>query len=407
MKSKSRTFKMTSAIALSASALGLLAWITPANYYQLIQENDLIRSLKKKLTAFNEQMPEDRVYMQFDKPMYEPGDNIWFSAFVRDATTLKPSSKSDIVHVEFLNPKGTVEKSINIIAKNGVAAGDFALDNEALGGIYKVRAYTNWMKNEGENNAFEKQVQVQDVVLPNLKMKLDFEKKAFGAGDQVVAKLELNTNENKPLANYKIKFVANLDGKQFTTSQDLTDADGLTFVKFNLPKELKTNDGLLNVMIEYNGSTESISRSIPIVLNKIKLQLFPEGGDLVNGLESKVAFRALNEFDKPADIEGEVMDGKGKQMATFSSFHQGMGAFNFTPQPNEKYTVKITRPENITETYTMPEAANRGYSMSINNSAKGEVAVTISTTETEDLSVVAQVRNKIYYSTVVNAFTGK
>jgi hypothetical protein len=49
MKRKSRSFKMTSAIALSASALGLLAWITPANYYQLIQENDLIRSLKKKL----------------------------------------------------------------------------------------------------------------------------------------------------------------------------------------------------------------------------------------------------------------------------------------------------------------------------------------------------------------------
>jgi hypothetical protein len=245
------------------------------------------------------------------------------------------------------------------------------------------------------------------VVLPNLKMKLDFEKKAFGAGDQVVAKLELNTNENKPLANYKIKFVANLDGKQFTTSQDVTDADGLTFVKFNLPKELTTNDGLLNVMIEYNGSTESISRSIPIVLNKIKLQLFPEGGDLVNGLESKVAFRALNEFDKPADIEGSVLDEKGKQVATFSSFHQGMGAFNFTPQPNEKYTVKITRPENITETYAMPEAAKRGYSMNVNNSAKDEVAVTISTTETEDLSIVAQVRNKIYYSTVVNAKKGK
>jgi len=27
---------------------------------------------------------------------------------------------------------------------------------------------------------FEKELQVQDVVLPNLKMKLDFERKAFG-----------------------------------------------------------------------------------------------------------------------------------------------------------------------------------------------------------------------------------
>lgn len=407
MKVKSRSFKLLSAVTLGTSALALMAWISPANYYQLVEENDFIRSLKKKLTTFNEKQPEDRLYLQFDKPMYEPGDNIWFSAFIRDAATMKASGKSDIVHVEFLNPKGTIEKSINIIAKNGVAAGDFQLDQEALGGIYKVRAYTNWMKNEGENNAFEKPLQVQDIVLPNLKMKLDFEKKAVGAGDEVVAKLELNTNENTPLSNYKISFVANLEGAQYLAKQGTTDADGLTYIKFNLPKELKTNDGLLNVMIDYNGSTESISRSIPIVLNKIKLQLFPEGGDLVSGLQSKVAFRALNEFDKPADIEGVVLTEKGAQVAAFSSFHQGMGAFNFTPQNGEKYQVKITRPENITETYTMPEALSRGYSMNVDNSSKGEMALTVSTTETEELSLVAQVRNKIYYSTTVDAKKGK
>lgn len=407
MKIKSRSFKLVSAVTLGTSALALMAWISPANYYQLVEENDFIRSLKKKLSTFNEKQPEDRLYLQFDKPMYEPGDNIWFSAFIRDAATMKASGKSDIVHVEFLNPKGTIEKSINIIAKNGVAAGDFQLDQEALGGIYKVRAYTNWMKNEGENNAFEKPLQVQDIVLPNLKMKLDFEKKAVGAGDEVVAKLELNTNENTPLSNYKISFVANLEGTQYLAKQGTTDADGLTYIKFNLPKDLKTNDGLLNVMIDYNGSTESISRSIPIVLNKIKLQLFPEGGDLVSGLQSKVAFRALNEFDKPADIEGVVLTEKGVQVASFSSFHMGMGAFDFTPKADEKYQVKITRPENITETYTLPEALSRGYSMNVDNSLKGEVALTVSTTETEELSLVAQVRNKIYYSTTVDAKKGK
>lgn len=403
-----RTFnskKLSQVVVLSITLLALVAWIAPSNVYQLAMENDFIRSLKKKLSTYNEQKPEDRVYLQFDKPMYEPGDNIWFSAFIRDAATMKPSGKSDIVHVEFINPKGTIEKTINIIAKNGVAAGDFNLDAEALGGIYKVRAYTNWMKNEGENNAFEKQIQVQDVVLPNLKMKLDFEKKAFGSGDEVVAKLELNTNENKPLSNYKIKFVANLDGQQIISKADVTDEDGLRYIKFNLPKDLKTNDGLLNVMIDYNGSTESISRSIPIVLNKIKLTLFPEGGDLVNGLESKIAFRAMNEFDKPADIEGIVLTEKGIQVASFSSFHQGMGAFNFMPKSNEKYIVKITKPENITENYSLPEALPRGYIMNV-DALKNEVSLTINTTETEELSIVAQVRNKVYYSTVVDANKG-
>ncbi len=405
MQPKKRSFKLLSAFTLSVIALSLLAWISPANYYQLMQENDLIRSLKKKLTSYNEQMPEDKMYLQFDKPMYEPGDNIWFSAYVRDAATMKASAKSDIVHVELLNPKGTVEKIITIIAKNGVAAGDFNLDAEALGGMYKIRAYTNWMKNEGEQNVFEKQVQVQEVVLPNLKMKLDFEKKAFGAGDGVVAKLELNTNENKPLANYKIKLVASLDGKQFIAKADATDENGLQYLKFDLPKELKTNDGLLNVMIDYNGTTESISRSIPIVLNKISVQLFPEGGDLVNGQESRVAFRALNEFNKPADIEGVVLNDKDKEVASFSSFHMGMGNFTFVPKANEKYHLKITKPENITETYNLPEALPRGYVMNVQASAD-EIALNINSTENEELSIVARARNKMYYSTVVDAKKG-
>src|ERR1051325_1278824 len=105
MQQKKRSLKLLSAITVSAATLALVAWISPSNYYQMMMDNDLIRSLKKKLTAYNEQLPEDRLYLQFDKPLYEPGDNIWFSAFIRDAATLKPSGKSDIVHVDFLNPK--------------------------------------------------------------------------------------------------------------------------------------------------------------------------------------------------------------------------------------------------------------------------------------------------------------
>jgi len=406
----SKTKKTSSLFALAIAATSLLAWVTPSDYYQSLVENDLIRSIKEKLSAYNKHLPEERLYLQMDKPMYEPGDDIWVSAYVRDGISLKASKNSDIVHFELINPKGTVEKKISVIAKNGKAAGDFSLDKEALGGLYKIRAYTNWMKNEsgagGEENVFEKEIQVQDVVLPALKMKLDFERKAFGAGDEVIAKLELNTNENKPLADHKIKFIASLNGSKLIDKGDVTDENGIQYIKFQLPAELKSNDGLLNIMIDYNGSTESISRSIPIVLNKIKLTLFPEGGDMIQGLDNTVAFNALNEFGKPADIEGVVLTEKGSRVVTFSSYHQGMGAFKINPQPNEKYHVKITKPEGIKETFLLPESLERGYNMSVDNSKEGEVSVNINSTEKEALAVVAQVRGKVYYSTLIDAKPG-
>jgi hypothetical protein len=401
-----KTKKMSYLLMAAALITAATSWMVPDGYFQAALENDLIKALRKKLAEYNTHLPEDRLYLQTDKPFYEPGDDIWFSAFVRDGASLKPSGKSDIVCVELLSPKGTIEKKINIIAKNGKAAGDFNLDKEALGGLYKIRAYTNWMKNEGEDNYFVKDIQVQEVVLPNLKMKLDFEKKAFGAGDQVIAKLELNTNENKPLADHKIKFMANLNGVRIVENVDVTDENGMQYIKFTLPKKLTSNDGLLNVMIDYNGSTESISRSIPLILNTVKFTMYPEGGDLVYGIENNVAFRALNEFGKAADVEGIVLTEKGSKVASFSSFHMGMGAFKLNPQPDEKYLVKITKPEGIEQTFTLPEALERGYIMNIDNSKPGEIGVNVSSTESEELALVAQVRGKMYYSTIINSLGG-
>jgi alpha-2-macroglobulin-like protein len=401
-----KTTKTGAIFVLALATSSVLAWITPTEYFNAVIENDFIRSLKDKLTEYYSKLPEERVYVQLDKPMYEPGDDIWISAYVRDGQSLKPSSKSDIIHIELINPKGTVEKKISLIGKNGKASGDFNLDKEALGGLYKIKAYTNWMKNEGEENSFIKEIQVQEVVLPALKMKLDFQRKAFGAGDEVIAKLELSTNENKPLANHKIKYVANISGHKIADLSDITDEEGVKYVKFTLPKNLKSNDGLLNIMIDYNGSTESISRSIPIVLNNIKFIMYPEGGDMVCGLNSNVAFKALNEFGKPADVEGVVITEKGSQVASFSSFHQGMGSFQVNPQPNEKYFVKITKPEGIAEMFRLPEALERGYSMNVDNSKSEVLNVTINSTETDNLAMVAQVRGKVYYSTLVDVKPG-
>jgi uncharacterized protein YfaS (alpha-2-macroglobulin family) len=401
------TIKTTLKIsAVTVIAGALLAWATPSRYFQQALENEFIKGLKKKVTAYNEEFPEDRVYLQLDKPMYEPGETIWFSAHVLNSKNMLASDKSDILHVEFISPKGTIERTVKLITKNGKTFGDFELGKEALGGMYKVRAYTNWMKNVGPENVFEKEIQVQDVVLPALKMKLNFEKKAFGAGDEVIAKLVLNTNENKALADHKIKIVANINGQKIIEKTDVTDEEGIQFIKFNLPKELASNDGLLNIMIDYNGSTESISRAIPIVLNKIDLALLPEGGDLVAGLQSNVAIKAINEFGKPADVEGIVLNSKGTQVSSFSSYHDGMGAFSFTPLASEKYTVKITKPEGISEVYKMPEALVRGYVLNTDNSKPGEIKTIIRTTETEQLSLIAQVRGQIYYSTAIDAKKG-
>ena len=391
-----RLFKIAIVAAILIVTFGWLAANDSINTTRLKGYiTTTVDGIVDKLQDYYNHKPEDRVYAQFDKPMYNPGETVWFNIFARDASNFGNSQKSDIVNIEFINPKGGIEKTYKVVAKDGVAAGNIDLDKEIAGGIYKVKIYTEWQKNDENPPFFVKELQVQKLVLPRLKMKLDFLRKAYGAGDEVKFKLNLNTNENQPLANYKVTATASLDGSPVDTKNTTTDDNGFVVISFTLPNNLKTSDGLVNVMIDYEGQTESISRSIPIVLNNISLEFFPEGGDLVEGLPTKVAFRALNEFGKSADIEGIVTNKKGKKVADFSSFHNGMGAFRFTPEAGESYKVKITKPEKITAEYELPEAMSRGYVLNISKIEKDKITVQIASTEIETLQLVAQVRGQL------------
>jgi len=58
-------------------------------------------------------------------------------------------------------------------------------------------------------------------------------------------------------------------------------------VRFKIAALPENIDGLVNVLIDYQGSTEKHIRSIPIVLNKIKIPAVPGRGDMVNGWKVK------------------------------------------------------------------------------------------------------------------------
>lgn len=360
-------------------------------------ESDFINALKKKFNSFNEKTKQDRLYVQTDKAFYAPGETVWFSAFLRDEQTLQPSGNSDVLHVELITPKGTTARHYKLVAENGIAKGDFELSG-MVGGIYKLRAYTDYQKNDTAALVFEKEITLQSVVMPRLKMKLEFEKKAYGKGEEVVANLELNTNANTPLANTTVNFSAMLDGKELNAGKARTDANGKALLKFSLPQNLNSIDGVVNALIDFEGSTESISRSVPIVLNKIEMAFYPEGGDMVNGMNQRIAFKALNEFSKPADVEGIIVNAKGEYISEFKSYHAGMGAFNFTPKVGETYKARITQPAGILDEYELPEALQAGYVLQVNPGMNNDLRLTVNSWQAETLSVAAQVRGKLYFA---------
>ncbi len=368
--------------------------------------NETIDRITGQLKKVNDNRPEDRVYVQLDKPFYKPGENIWFTAFVRESNFFNPSTKSDIVYVELIDPKGNISTKHTLIAKAGIAKGDFQLESNAPGGIYKVKAYTLWQENDVHSQAFIKTIQVQNVVLPRLKMKLDFLRKAYGPGETAHAELLLESLSNTPLSNKSIDFKASIQGEAYKSGKAVTNDEGKCLIAINLPETLQSTDGLLNVIISHEGNNESISRSIPITLNNIKLTFMPEGGDMVEDITSNVAFKALNEHGKPADISGYIIDDQGTKIADFKSSHNGMGKFELQAKKNRNYFAQISSPGGIEKKYELPKVLPRGYTLTSYTTKQG-IRVVIGSTERSVLTLVGQMRGKLLFTKDIEVVPGQ
>lgn len=71
-----------------------------------------------------------------------------------------------------------------------------------------------------------------------------------------------------------------------------------------------------------------------------EVHLFPEGGDLINGLNTKIAFLATNQNGNPVSIKGAIRNSKNELIDSFLTEHDGMGSFVIDKiNANETYYV--------------------------------------------------------------------
>jgi len=386
--------------------LALLSWFAPSSpatpcisirQPYIAGDSTIFQQLKAQLATRQALEQPEKLYLQIDRTLFRPGETLWFNAYLRNAGDLMPAL-SQILYVELLDPRGSVLQKLNLLAPDGVAAGDFALNANLPGGLYKIRAYTSWMKNT--ESSFEREITLQKVVLPNLNLKLEFERKAYGPGDLVDARFDVLGLDNKPLENKTLRFSTAINGKTILQNSTQTDANGRAQVRFDLPKDLTSNDGLLNITLEHKGQTESISMAIPIVLNKIDLTFFPEGGDWFPGIPTRMAFKALNEFGKPADVEGTIFNDKAEKVGSFSSYHDGMGAFEMLPQAGATYYAELTKPfqaGTAVQRFKLPALQNQGLALRLQARAANELVFNINGTRPGVVHLVGAVQDKIFF----------
>ena len=129
----------------------------------------------------------------------------------------------------------------------------------------------------------------------------------------------------------------------------------------------------------------------------LNMSFFPEGGNLINGIKSKVAFKSTGKNGEETIVTGSVYDEQGTKVTDFTTEYLNMGVFEFIPVSG-KYTVKAQF-QNKDYSFELPQALPSGYALNINNLNDEKIDILIqksSLKPSEPLGLSISCRGKLY-----------
>ncbi|MDB4926689.1 carboxypeptidase-like regulatory domain-containing protein [Mucilaginibacter sp.] len=379
----------------------------------MAQVNSGLLTTLSSIAGMRDRMPIEKLYLQLDKPYYALGDTLRFKAYLMNADFLKPSIKSGLLYVELDDNTNKCIKRIMVPVASGLSWGDIALiDKDFPEGSYTLRAYTNWMLNFGEDYVFKKSINISALSGSTLV------KAVFKADKgKIQANLRFTGLDKSP---YRLKDMQLrvMNGKHSLFKNTVsTGMDGSMDVNFDLPENVSIKDISIQAQEIKKGvgliAQEAATLVIPVTLNRPEntdVQFMPEGGNMVNGINTRVGFKAISEDGKAVDISGKVFNSKNIEVVTFKSTHKGMGSFELTPVAGESYNAKVTLAGNIAKSYPLPAINTTGTTLRIEAKEK-ELEVSINATpdvlsSTNTYYLIAQTRGLICYTAAISFKNG-
>jgi hypothetical protein len=252
-------------------------------------DSTVLKNAVSKLKALIVDHITEKAYLHFDRPYpyYVAGDMVYFKAYITKGERHEPTNISGILHVDLIGKNDILMQSIVLKLRNGIGWGDFTLPDTLQKGSYRIRAYTEWMRNTEHPYFFDRYISVSSI----------------NSVDRV-------TEAIKPGAGPSLQF-------------------------------------------------------------------FPEGGNLVADIHSKVAFKAVGPDGLGINVKGVILDNTNKEIAKITSAHLGMGVFDIIPEEGRTYKARVTYADGSQSAVDLPAVETKGITLSVNTDDPAKVSIEI------------------------------
>ncbi|NGM74831.1 TonB-dependent receptor plug domain-containing protein [Sphingobacterium sp. SGL-16] len=318
-----------------------------------------IQQFLDKLQDYSLQNPQEKVYLHTDKPSYSAGENIFFKSYTTIGITNLFSSLSGILYAELISPANNVVQRVTISTPMGIGIGDFTLSDTITEGVYRIRAYTNWMKNAGSDYFFDKKVPIYNGRTDNVITHTTYEKRT----NDVLYKINLNSVTGLPISKKRISYTIT-EGDKVVEKKSQTSSE-------NGSIEIPINNKYVNPILKLR--FENIDKNI---VNKIvktidpKKQpattLFPEGGKLLKDKINTIAAKSIN--SQGLGISSKILLKQGSDtIGVFQTNELGMGAISVFLNSGAPLEAEAEYADGTKSVLQVPRIHETGFSILVNN----------------------------------------
>jgi hypothetical protein len=154
----------------------------------------VLDDIQNKFITYNQNTYQEKLFVHTDKSFYLAGEMLWFKLYNVSEAHNKLVSASKVAYVEILDKDNNPIMQAKVELNEATGNGSFYIPVSANSGNYKLRAYTNWMKNFGAEKYFEKAITIvnslKEITLQNSQpIAADLDVQFFPEGGNLVSKL--------------------------------------------------------------------------------------------------------------------------------------------------------------------------------------------------------------------------
>ena len=212
------------------------------------------------------------------------------------------------------------------------------------------------------------------------KLYVHTDKSFYATGEEIWFKLyAVDGIFNRPLDLSKAAYIEILDkGHKRVLSAKIPMSGGSGFGSLTIPGSVNSGNYLFRAYTNWmkNKGPGFFFEKMITILNSLKkpdwiaakntvenydVQFMPEGGQLVSGIESRVAFKAVDKNGKGVSCKGFILDKRNDTVAYFQTLRFGMGQFSFLPQPENEYRTFVKLENGMIAPGSLPKVHPTGF----------------------------------------------